>query len=181
MTPPPQRTAYFSRARRPGVVLRVSRMRAPVPSTASTQRAVSGRDARQVAQQVEHRAFDGQQPPYRTFGGQHDVAGLHAIAVGSDDRHLCARALKHQRGDLEAGHHPGRPGAYVGDSLQVGGDRRGARHVDRGSARIACPEVLCQRPIDDVGDQRRVESSVVQRGHEVTGRYSVESAPSPVR
>ena len=40
-TPPPQRTAYFSSARRPGVVLRVSRTRAPVPSSASTQRCVS--------------------------------------------------------------------------------------------------------------------------------------------
>ncbi len=39
--PPPARTAYFSRARRPGVVLRVSRTRTPVPSTASTQRRVS--------------------------------------------------------------------------------------------------------------------------------------------
>ena len=41
LTPPPQRTAYFSSARRPGVVLRVSRTAAPVPSTASAQRRVS--------------------------------------------------------------------------------------------------------------------------------------------
>src|SRR6266542_4067068 len=34
--PPPQRTAYFSRLRRPGVVLRVSRISTPVPETAST-------------------------------------------------------------------------------------------------------------------------------------------------
>src|ERR1700722_9463724 len=39
--PPPTRTAYFSRARRPGVVLRVSRIAAPVPSTARTKRRVS--------------------------------------------------------------------------------------------------------------------------------------------
>ena len=36
LRPPPQATAYFSSARRPGVVLRVSRMAAPVPSIAST-------------------------------------------------------------------------------------------------------------------------------------------------
>src|SRR5215213_6168746 len=36
LAPPPQRTAYFSRNRRPGVVLRVSRTTAPVPATAST-------------------------------------------------------------------------------------------------------------------------------------------------
>src|SRR6185437_4987276 len=34
--PPPQRTAYFSIARRPGTVLRVSRIRDFVPETAST-------------------------------------------------------------------------------------------------------------------------------------------------
>src|SRR4051794_10481554 len=41
LTPPPAATAAFSSARRPGVVLRVSRMRAPLPATASTKRAVS--------------------------------------------------------------------------------------------------------------------------------------------
>ena len=39
--PPPQRTAYFSSARRPGVVLRVSRMRVGVPSVSSAKRRVS--------------------------------------------------------------------------------------------------------------------------------------------
>jgi hypothetical protein len=39
--PPPHRTAYFSSSRSPGRVLRVSRMTAPVPSTASTQRRVA--------------------------------------------------------------------------------------------------------------------------------------------
>ena len=41
LRPPPQRTAYFSSARSPGVVLRVSRISAPVPSIASTKRRVS--------------------------------------------------------------------------------------------------------------------------------------------
>src|SRR6266851_5799329 len=40
-TPPPIRTAYSSSARRPGVVLRVWVIRAPVPATASTARRVS--------------------------------------------------------------------------------------------------------------------------------------------
>ena len=39
--PPPQRTAYFSSARSPGVVLRVSRTTQPVPSSASAHRRVS--------------------------------------------------------------------------------------------------------------------------------------------
>ena len=37
LTPPPQRTAYFSRARSPGRVLRVSRMLAPEPRMVSVQ------------------------------------------------------------------------------------------------------------------------------------------------
>jgi len=41
LCPPPQATAYFSNRRQPGVVLRVSRMRTPVPRTAATKRAVS--------------------------------------------------------------------------------------------------------------------------------------------
>src|SRR5215207_7820397 len=40
LAPPPQRTAYFSRWRSPGVVLRVSRTTTPVPATASTKAAV---------------------------------------------------------------------------------------------------------------------------------------------
>lgn len=41
LTPPPQRTAYFSRARRPGVVLRVSLTLALVPSRTSAQARVA--------------------------------------------------------------------------------------------------------------------------------------------
>ena len=37
LTPPPQRTAYFSSARSPGRVLRVSRMLAPEPRMVSVQ------------------------------------------------------------------------------------------------------------------------------------------------
>src|SRR5690606_14568153 len=40
LLPPPARTAYFCASRRPGRVLRVSRIRAPVPRTASTNAAV---------------------------------------------------------------------------------------------------------------------------------------------
>src|SRR5829696_2963450 len=35
--PPPIRTAYFCNIRKPGTVLRVSRIRVPVPANASTQ------------------------------------------------------------------------------------------------------------------------------------------------
>src|SRR5215831_15399190 len=41
LKPPPQRTAYFSRARRPGVVLRVQQMRVRVPATRRTNSCVA--------------------------------------------------------------------------------------------------------------------------------------------
>src|SRR6266446_3067627 len=41
LKPPPQRTAYFSSARRPGVVLRVQQMRARVPATRRTNSCVA--------------------------------------------------------------------------------------------------------------------------------------------
>lgn len=41
LTPPPHRTAYFSSARSPGVVLRVSRTFAFVPSSTSAQARVA--------------------------------------------------------------------------------------------------------------------------------------------
>ena len=81
LTPPPQRTAYFSSARRPGVVLRVSRTAAPVPSTASTQRRVSGGDAGQVAEQVQRGALAGEQVAGRAGHRQQDVAAAHPVAV----------------------------------------------------------------------------------------------------
>ena len=40
-TPPPQRTAYFSSRRSPGVVLRVSASRTPVPASSATMAAVA--------------------------------------------------------------------------------------------------------------------------------------------
>ncbi len=59
--PPPQRTAYFCSARRPGMVLRVSRTVADVPSSASAHRRVMLADTRQVTQQVQRRALGGEQ------------------------------------------------------------------------------------------------------------------------
>ena len=60
VVPPPQRTAYFSSARRPGVVLRVQTMRAPCGATSATHVAGGGGDAAEPAEQVERRALGGE-------------------------------------------------------------------------------------------------------------------------
>ena len=70
--PPPQRTAYFSAARRPGNVLRVSRTTSPaadgagaaVPSRTGDgrhKRGGHGRDPREVRDDVEQRPLGGQE------------------------------------------------------------------------------------------------------------------------
>ena len=59
-SPPPARTASFSSARSPGVVLRVSRMRTPVPSTASHVAGGERGDAREAAEEVERHALAGE-------------------------------------------------------------------------------------------------------------------------
>ena len=84
LAPPPQRTAYFSRARRPGVVLRVSRtmQRRAVERVGPPPRQRG--HAGEVAQQVERRALGGQQRPGRRRDAGDLVAGPDAVAVGDE-------------------------------------------------------------------------------------------------
>ena len=65
LTPPPQRTAYFCRARKPGSVLRVSQD--PGPGAVERVDPARGRggDPGQVAGEVERGALGGQQPADR--------------------------------------------------------------------------------------------------------------------
>ena len=65
LAPPPQRTAYFSRARSPGVVLRVQTMRGAGPLDAAHHVGGGGGDAAQPAEQVEAGALAGEQRPGR--------------------------------------------------------------------------------------------------------------------
>ena len=65
LVPPPAATAAFSSARSPGVVLRVSRIRAPVPLDRLDEAGGQRGDAGEVAEEVERRALGGQQRPRR--------------------------------------------------------------------------------------------------------------------
>ena len=56
-------------------VLRVSRIRAPVPSTASTHRAVSVAIPDRWQSRLSIVRSDGEQPPHRARRGQHDIPG----------------------------------------------------------------------------------------------------------
>ena len=81
LTPPPHRTAYFSSARNPGSVLRVSRICAPVPATASTQVRVARRDSGQVGQQVQRGSLGRQDALGRPGQGQRRLTGHQDVAV----------------------------------------------------------------------------------------------------
>jgi hypothetical protein len=56
---PPQRTAYFSSARQPGVVLRVSTMRTPVPRR--RRRSAGSVAMPEPLQKIERRALGREQ------------------------------------------------------------------------------------------------------------------------
>ena len=81
LTPPPQRTANFSRARSPGVVLRVSRTLRLRALQGVRPRAGGGRDAGQAAQQVERAALGGEQVAGAGGDAQQLLPGLDPVAV----------------------------------------------------------------------------------------------------
>ena len=104
LTPPPARTAAFSSARSPGMVLRVSQMRTPPrsPATASTNARVGGGDAGQVAEEVERGALAGEHGAQRAGDGADHLAGREAVAVGDvpgdlDRRGRAARTPRWRR------------------------------------------------------------------------------------
>ena len=144
LTPPPQRTAYFSSARRPGSVLRVSRIRAPVPATASTQARVRGGDPGQVGQQVQRGALGGEDAGGRAGEHQrgrpgHEVAAVGDAADRQDSGRRPARVSNTAERDRTAGEHPGAPRGDVGAAELVGRDGG-----QRGDVR-AVAQVLGQR------------------------------------
>jgi hypothetical protein len=145
LTPPPQRTAYFSSARRPGVVLRVSTMRARGPSTADIGPGQGG-DPREAAQQVQRRALgrqqgagialDAGQPRRRRRWSPSPTTVRTSLADPGQDRQPCAG---------QAGH----------DAI-AGGPRRpptAARRVDAGlGGDVAGPaEILGQGGLSTMG------------------------------
>ena len=91
LTPPPHRTAYFCSARQPGRVLRVSRTRADVPSSAVDPGGGGGGDPGEVRGEVERGALGGQQATGRSGDPHHHVARGDPGAVGEPVGDLDAR------------------------------------------------------------------------------------------
>ena len=107
--------------RRPGVVLRVSRIRVFVPASASTQARVAVATPDIMVKQVERHPFGGEQRPGIAAHRRDDLAGLDPIAVGrvEGDREIARRSTHHcdrVRGDRE----PGQRARRAGDELTVG-------------------------------------------------------------
>ena len=76
------RTAYFSSARKPGVVFRVHARRAVAhPANHGDEVPGGGRDAGQMAEQVERRALGRQERPGGTLELREDGAGCDVGAV----------------------------------------------------------------------------------------------------
>ena len=137
LEPPPTRTAYFSRARSPGVVLRVSATRAPVPATrATTRRVWVAMPQRRPSRFSATRSADRIARAGPDHHGQHRPGG-HVVAVGRPELHLHPGVEQGEgpAGDLQAGHPPFPPGHQVGPGLGrgrhhgVGGDVADAAQV----------------------------------------------------
>ena len=99
VVPAADRTAWRSNARSPGVVLRVSTMRAVVPATASTYRAVERRDAAHPLHEVEADPLGLQHAagragrPWRARS-----PALEALAVGDEQGDRDRRVDEPERG-----------------------------------------------------------------------------------
>ena len=81
MRPPPRRTAYFSRARQPGVVFRVSTRAAVEPATWATMAAGEGGDAREALEKIEGHPLAGEDRGHRAGEAGQDRAWRHLLAV----------------------------------------------------------------------------------------------------
>ena len=86
--PPPARTAAFSRARSPGVVLRVSSTltRGSHRGDGVDERPGRRRDPGEVAEEVERRALGGDDRAHRPADRGDDVAGCEQVPVVSLER-----------------------------------------------------------------------------------------------
>ena len=151
LTPPPQRTAYFSSARRPGVVLRVSRTAAPGARHRVDPRArwrwrrrrggTSRLSAvRSAVSSVAGRAGDGDQHRRRGSTRSPSVAGR-----------LDRDGPRRRRSNTAAA--TGRPATTPARAADQVGGRRSARPDGRPTVvtSLAAGQVLGAAPSDDVG------------------------------
>ena len=142
LKPPPQRTAYFSSARRPGVVLRVQQMRSLVCRRRGGQNRRSRRDAGEPAEEIQRHALAGQHGAGRARDRQQRHAGGDARAVavvGRGCRRPATSLRKRRSRERQAGDHAGLARHHDGAGRRVLRDRR-----DRGDVAGAA-EILVER------------------------------------
>lgn len=167
LTPPPQRTAYFSRARRPAVVLRVSRTLAFVPSRASAHARVA------VAMpERRHRRLSALRSPVSRSRVRavtlRSVSPASTRAPSSTCRSTSNSSVQTIERTASATRRPattaGLAGGEVGGGDGVLGDGRHGRHVH------AAVEVLGDREVGDVLDLYGVEAGCPRGARRARGR-----------
>ena len=155
--PPPQRTAYFSRARSPGVVLRVSAHLGAGAAGARPRRPCASPRG-EMAQQVERGALAGQQGrvgPVTVISTSPTRATAGAVRGTTLDARSAPPWREHRLGDRR-----GRPPRrHAGDELPTAVAPRG-RRGGRGDI-DAAGEVLRERGVDHA-PPRRVEAADVE-------------------
>ena len=175
LTPPPQRTAYFSSSRRPGRVLRVSRMRAPVPSTASTQAGSRSR-RRRGGREVERGPLGGEQAADGRADGQRGRRprpSRSPSGAGGEDR----VAVDAEHGVAAPRGRPGNPASTPRARAVKPADRHGVGgHGRRGGGVGAVAQVLGERGADDAQQVVRVGDADL-RGAADPGRRPASSSP----
>ena len=180
LTPPPARTAAFSRARKPGVVLRVSRMRV-VGAGRVDEPPGQGGDAREVAEEVEGGPLGGEDRRQRSLDpGQH-LPGVDPVAVG--------RGPPHRDGGVDGGERLGRGQPAGQHAWRPGHQRRRVtvalgRHQAGGHV-AEHTEILGQGPGHDVADRRhrRIQpgrrhcTNLCEKTSDVAGKSSRRCPP----
>ncbi len=143
LAPPPQRTAYFSSARRPGVVLRVSRMVAPVPSTAADVARGQRRDPAEAAEQVERRALAGEHGARRALELARGGSGASVTRAPSSTQRIEARRAGRAPGTPRARHRT--PQATPGSSSSSSARQRASAGTTPSVVRSPRADVLGER------------------------------------
>ena len=133
LVPPPSTTAAFSRPRRPGVVLRVSRTVAPPPASTADDLGRHRRDARQPLQEVQRGALGGEQRARRALDAHRDRARL--FQTPSVPRSISQSGSSRRKTASATSSPQITPGLLLDDRRDCArasaGDRRLRRHVPR--------------------------------------------------
>ncbi len=159
--PPPTRTAYFSAMRRPGRVLRVSRMAARVPAHGLDIGPGGGGHGRQGLQEIQRRALGGQQGAGIATDFDQHAAGCRQQSPSSTCQSMVQAEVEHPKTGVEP-----RP---AGDHRGFAADDAGARGLRGGNqpgGEVAAADILVQRARDIGLDQLGIQYRHIQFRHE---------------